>query len=642
MKTQSDKATKMPLKVLFTHRKQVILFFIALITVGCANNRGLLTRRDRIEKAFGYSKSSSFSKTVLFQGKHDTAKETERLHLEDLFGKSRNLIQILPISAEMQRLSWKTLYYLINETGKSGGFSKSDIKATIKWAEYLERNSNQLEELYDFPFKRQSVPDQNVTRYIKINDVLIPPGMASMWNHCEKVLLKQFPKWKPKLISGYHSPAYQSYLLSKSSGTLKNALFKTELPFYSRHQLDIPDISVDLIPLKENSAEKPWKQLHQICQEYGFLPSYPDHSHLQGELKFPGIKTLYDQVFASDLIKNTISRDYFEATKNTGFYLSPKGLRILFALSAQESTIQWNPKFNKEKKKLIKEKFLRVLSRIKGVFSGSVSNLLLSKNDQLQLASLTLDLERITDLDNDKVHEYDFYLWTRDVHEFIARLLIEHKQAAQFGQWFFELKSFQEQIEFEPQTFGLWQINVNHLRERIESFTQLRRVFPEIYLKVDGKWRVSRERLINALSGVPSSKLSHERTLELIIYTYLRPRYQNHMLGDNDDLDYFIAENMSGNMSTFRAAIQLELNNKIGSILICDGDLAFYYPYSTKINWFRNSKTYDELLRFIQKHQYYFKEPVNPERLIRQLCMADTWEELRDLELYKKIMGKKA
>ncbi len=115
----------------------------------------------------------------------------------------------------------------------------------------------------------------------------------------------------------------------------------------------------------------------------------------------------------------------------------------------------------------------------------------------------------------------------------------------------------------------------------------------------------------------------------------------NHFQGDKKDLSFFIAENMSGEMSTYRAAIQQELNKKIGSKLVEDGDLTFYLPYSTKINWSRRSKTHQTLLQFVHKHQYYFEPPVNPPKLLKELCRAGSLTQLEHLELYVKIMGKK-
>ncbi len=577
------------------------------------------------------------------KNKHPAAKEIkkEQTYLERLKLESSEIMKKLPVSDKMQRLSWKTLLYMVHKTGRDFGFSGSETDSALRWVLYMKEYSFRLGLLFDIPHTHHAVPKATMNSYIRLQNVLVTPGMASMWNHCVKNFQKQVPGWNAKLISAYRSPAYQLVLFSKTPGRLQDVITSTAPPYYSRHQLEIPDITVHITPEAGSSGPQPWQQFYDICQKYGFSQSFSDTPSLKGELMFPGIEHLYNDILEGELIPKKIGRDFLNAMHQTKFYPSPDGLRMIFALSAQESTIQWNPRLNIQKKQHLKEKYHSILSQIKGSFPEKMSSLILSKKHQQQLNLYSKELASITDLENIKVREYDFYLWSRKTYDLIRILLKEHQNIAKLGQWLFELESYKQQLEYEPQTFGLWQINANHLLERIESFPQLRRAFHELYQKKDGEWKVVREWLIDALSGLPTSRLSRAKTLELIIHTHLQPRYETHMLGEKDDLLYFAAENMSGEMSTFRAAVQQELNKKIGSHLICDGDLTFYYPYSTKINWSERSNTVNRLFQFIKKHQYYLKEPVIPQNLVNDLSMAKTWNELEKVELYKKIMGKK-
>ncbi len=322
----------------------------------------------------------------------------------------------------------------------------------------------------------------------------------------------------------------------------------------------------------------------------------------------------------------------------THFLPSPRALRIILALSDQESTIQWNPKLNKEKKQLLRARFHRILSKLKNSLPGSVSTIILAKEHKVKLEERINELNKITDPSNDKIREYDFYLWSRETNLFIHELVVEYKRALEVGQWFVDLGSFLNQLEKEPQTFGLWQINVNHLVEKVKTFHQLRRIFPEIYKQTTNGYIIDRDLLIKALSGRKDSPLSRRKTLELIILTHLKPRYRNHHQGDKMDLVYFVAENMAGEMSTYRASIQHELNLNLRAHLVTDGDLYYYLPHSTYSDWSKKSNTMKKLEAFVAKHHYYFRSPVNPKKLIKELCEADSWLELKDLELYQKII----
>ncbi|MCP4755961.1 MAG: DUF1615 family protein [Proteobacteria bacterium] len=531
---------------------------------------------------------------------------------------------------------------MILQTSSRRNNSPDTVRKALKWIESVKRDHPQLKSLYGLEYALQSEVDQKHERFIRLGSVLITPGMASMWDHCKRHFETQMPGWTVTISSGYRTPAYQLYLLSQVSGTLEEVLNRRIPPYFSRHYRKIPDITVRLTaPPLHADSRKAWDRLHRGCRKFGFARSYPGRSDFIGELTFLGIEQCYRPIFSNRLITEAIARDFYQAMRKTGFYPSPEGLRVLFALSAQESSIQWNPRLNKKKKRFLKNKFHNILNRIENSFGGAVSNLFLSEDVQKQKRHLIRNLERITNPANKKIREYDFYLWTRDAHRFLQNLLEKHRQITKLGEWMFELESIVNQLVYEPQTFGLWQININLLLERIESYPRLRRGFPELYRKVGGEWKVVRTWLIDALSGVPSSRLSRQRTMELIIRTYLQPRYRSHLQGEKDDLYYFIAENVAGEMSTFKAAVQQELNRILKTQLVLDGDLTFYFPYSTKIDWSKQSNSYKVLQRFIQKKYPYFQRPVDPQRLIRDLCIAETWDKLKESELYRRIMRKK-
>ena len=330
--------------------------------------------------------------------------------------------------------------------------------------------------------------------------------------------------------------------------------------------------------------------------------------------------------------------DFLKVMKETNFYPSPDGLRVLMALSEQESSLQWNPKLNEKKKALLKEKFNYVLSKTNGSIAATITQMIFPNNIKEQKRLFIRGLTQITDPGNEEVREYDFYQWSRKVHKFLQGMLEQHKHMTLFGQWMFDLKRVVNKVAFEPQTFGLWQVNVNHLLYRLEKHTQYRNEFPEIYYHDGDQWRVDRSRLVAALSGVEESKLDREKTLRLIIQTYLKPRYYAHIRGDMNDYLYFIAENLTGELATFKAALQRQLNKKMDGDLILDGDLAIYKPYSLEVDWSVQSNTQKLLIKYIDQYQSNFQQPVNKNQLIKSICSARSWDELQRSELYRLIM----
>lgn len=536
-------------------------------------------------------------------------------------------------------LSWTDLSRIIETNHHELPRISRYIHYLHAWFTFIRDEGERFRQLYNYPFQPVSLSGSNSTTYYIVDDVLLTPGLESMWNHCRKRFHYLFEDWQLLLRSGYESPAYLFYRFLKASPDPVEALEQRMPPFFSRHMLPIPDISIDLKHRGEHDRSKPWKELYDTCSEFGFAPSFPDREPYRGELGFRGIEEMYRDILDRSLVPRRFSSDFKKALLETGFFPSPRGLRMILALAAQESTIQWNPRLNVQKKQLLGKRFNRLLLNLKDSFPGTMTSLILEADHESSLEKLIRELQAITDPENEDVREYDFFLWSRRTFHFIKMLKKHYSNMAAIGQWFFDLEGTRKQLEFEPQTFGIWQVNVNHLFERMQTHTKLRRIFPEIYQRSGENWIINRIWLIEALSGRPEAKLNRVKTLKLIIYTYLKPRYENHHLGSEQDLTFFAAENMAGEMSTFRAAVQHELNNKMNAGLELDGDLTYYLPHSTRINWKTRSNSYRAMEQFISRHLYYFDEPVNRDLLIKQLCLATSYQELRESELYRKIMG---
>jgi len=587
--------------------------------------------------------SSQFKQEILYTAQNEPVEySVRRSVLEEMYHKSKRILRQLPITDLMQRVSWKHLKYLVKKTGKENKEPKYLVQLTLDWIDFTQHHSDQFIKLYELKYRKQKLPKADQLSFIRFDSVLLTPGMNSMLNHCKTSFGKQVSGWEISVVYGHHSPAYQTFLLGKLELPLRDSFHKIAPPGYSRHHLMIPDFTINMsLKNRSVSINKPWNRLIKICRPFGFTQSYPGRAGLEGEFKFPGIKILYGKILSHKLIKPRFAKGFLFAMEKAGFYPSPEALQILLALGAQESSLQWNPVLNKKKKRYLKSRFFKILSNIENSFSGVVTDLIISEQNEIRKRELIQSFKEITNPKNIKIKEYDFYLWTRQALSLLEGLLDDHENMTEFGQWLFELKNIVNQVIYEPQTFGLWQINVNYLKERIEAYPKLHRRFPALYEKKKGEWQVNRESLVDALCGVKASKISRRKTLELIIHTYLAPRYKNHFLGEKNDLLFFIAENMVGEMSTFKAAVQSELNRKMGSGLVIDGDLAFYFPYSTQINWERQSNSQKILTRFINANSTHFQQSVNSENLVKTLCTAQTWSVLRQSELYRLIMGKK-
>lgn len=589
------------------------------------------------------ARQTALSKTRKVEQRHNVESGVaERKNAESLFAKSHSLLAYLAGHVENHRLSWKELRQLVQNVVRGGRFSTPEYRNTLAWLDYLELKGDRLRHLFRLTYDRQTDDNTGSLVFLHQGNALLTPVQQSMWRHCKLNFQNRHADFQLQLVSGYHSSAYQVLVLSRASGELKKALKRTPLPGYSRHQKTVPDITVALLHKKAGAfpVQKMRENLLEVCRPFGFVRVKTQTGKTETELGFIGYDRLYHSILTNEIIPRRLKYNFLNAMERTGFYPSPDGMRVLMALSAQESSMSWNPRLNNRKKEALRKRFKRILGTLENSLGGRLTEFIFSDELNSEKKQLIKELERITDPANQKIREYDVYLWTREVAGFLQQLLRENRRLTQIGEWFYELEQLAEQIRYEPQTFGLWQINANHLSERIERHQQLHRRFPEIFTKEGDQWLVMRSRMIDVLSGRPDSVLDRQRGLELIIHTYLQPRYRSHLLGDRDDLTYFIVENVAGEMSTFRAAIQQKLNDSIGTSLELDGDLSYYQPYSTRINWEKTSNTQKAFRKFIEIRYAYFTRPVDPWKLVKKLCEAEDWAELQESELYRRIMRK--
>ncbi len=377
------------------------------------------------------------------------------------------------------------------------------------------------------------------------------------------------------------------------------------------------------------------------------LPNFPgevaDQEKKQNEFNFVSVEKLYAKTLhhENDRVR-TLAKKFLMAIKVTNFFPSPEGLEAIMAMGYQESSLLWDPKIYPHKKKKIKKKFQETWIRLDSEFINHDTGGLLCEELKAERKNLENELAVITDPKNKGITEYQYYLWTRKLHRFFNKVIKAKPGIVKIGKSYSNIDAMVNRIAHEPKTFGLWQINVNNLKERLELRSDLVNKFPRLYLNQDSQRVVDRDGLVACLSGTPNAPLSKQKTLELIIYAFIIPRYNNHLRGTPDDVCYFVGENLCGDFSSYRAPIQSMLNKKLNKNLVEDGDLSYSCPYSIQIDWSRESNTQKALKEFINTNKTYFSSPVQPDALVKALCEAVSWDQLQTLELYKVLMGKNA
>jgi len=577
--------------------------------------------------------------TVQIQKKipQTTAAERRRKQLESLFKDSHKLFQSIPLPTSAD-INWSTLTKLVNLYGAKNNYSKKNINNAHKIIRTLKQGRRNLKKSFHFKWNWQGlrVPDSSL--FIKRGPVLGSIELFSMWDHCSLELQNHsFPLYF-ELKSAWQSPAYQALLLLKSANTLRVAFEKIPPPFFSAHQKLLPAITIKVKPHK--NAKVNWKPFDQSCRQFGFVPTGTLSGRNQQEYLFIGVKKLYSKLLNSKRIPQELLDNLLDALYQGNFFPSVKGLETILALSEKESSFQWNPRVNRIKKKSLKKEFDSTIFDKKNGVSSYFVDLLLSKDLLKQKSDLIEDLEKITDIKNPHVTEFDIYLWSRKALDFIHGVMNRYDQSSKVGSFFFDLNTRLKHLEYEPQTFGLWQSNVNNLLQLLQQKKTKAKKYPEIF----NKGKIDRHQLVRALSGLPDS-MSHKKTLSLLFETTIKPAYYNHLQGEEDDLNYFASENLVGKMATYRATIQKKLNEFLKTNLTIDGDLAHYYPYSLQINWDRRSNSQLALYKFIFKNKETLLKGLDSsqlgeeaDQLIREICQASTKEELFRSKLYRAIM----
>ncbi|MDH5560282.1 MAG: DUF1615 family protein [Deltaproteobacteria bacterium] len=561
----------------------------------------------------------------------------EKKQLESDYRLSREFFEAILMKSGAN-LSWEELELFVSRDAKEKRYQENEVQAAKRWLRFFKLHADRIKVYYDLPYKFIGGDIPDVSKLVFVDGQLITKPMASMWRHCKVYFNRNHPDWYPKLLAGYQTPAYQFLALSQERGSLSEIFSANAPPFYNRHQKSIPDITVQLAFRGVINEPEPTEEFQEICSGFGFELSYPSDPLLSREYTFPELKALYRDALLNPVVPLDLALDFYNALIETEFFPSPEGLRVIFALSEQESSLRWDPWLTETKKKLIRDEYYPLVVSVNEGLTGTISSWFFPKKLSRGSEELMGGLRQLIDSKKYGATEYDFYLWCQKAYKFLKEITSEYSNLTKLGQWAFDFESKMEQLAYEPQTFGLFQVNVNHLIEKMQEGEPIRRLFPKLYHRQNGKWKVRRKELISSLSGNADSVLDRQQTLELVIRTLIEPRYENHLLGSDKDLHYFASENLAGEFSTFRAALQNQLNLKMNSSLVLDGDLIYYKAYSTKRDPLRQSETQKTLYRFIEMNKKRFRKSPPPGFLIKKLVEANRFQQLMASKLYRQIM----
>ena len=592
-----------------------IVFSLSLLFSGCETSRA---------PSSSFRSKSSRPRVVV------TSKiKAERAWLEKVYLESNELLVSLKSGAS-HRLTWNQLRRRLSSRRTRQAFSRKVIQSAGLVIEFFEKRANRLISLYNVSFKWRGTALPSSKRFIKRGNSYLPPEEFSMWRHCEIYVEKANPGLDLELVSAYQSPAYQLIAFAETSRHLRKALTLESPPYFSGHQSASPYISIRI--RKKLSGRSLWSGINRECGKYGFSPVYSTRNQTERHYRFIGIKRLYKGILGSERLPPHFANLFLMAMYRTGFFPSPRGLRVIFALSEKESGIRWDPPIGKKKKRVLRRRFNRFLARTKKGVTGMLVKALLSHKQLLEKKRLASRLQKLT-TPRAITTEYDIYLWSQRAYRFYLGVIKRHNRMVGVGKWFLDFNALGGKLNYEPQSFGLWQINVNHLVEKLNHDSRFRKKYAPLF---SGRV-VNRHRLVSALSGY-ENRLPRVKTLSLIIEAVLYPRYKNHLNGSEYDLMFFAAENLTGELSTYRAAIQKELNRRLNARQTQDGDLSIFFPYSTRINWNKRSNTQKSLLHLMDRHKRRFSSYRQRKREMKILCQASSKTELLASELYRFLM----
>ncbi|MBT4288408.1 MAG: DUF1615 family protein [Deltaproteobacteria bacterium] len=553
--------------------------------------------------------------------------------LEAQFQKANRLMKSLPGDLK-HTITWKELHNTINYHKNKNSYSKTEAAAAHKLLYYFQNSSKKLKTLYTFKyFQWQGTTLPKSNQFKKSGNIYAPVSSLSMWYHCKTNVKFQYPSIKMKLVAAYQSPAFQAIKLFKAGKTLSTAIRNEAPPYYSRHQLSYPDFTIRILNKNVQSVAK---IITNICKPFGYSLIRGPYQKNILDFKSTNLNTEFEQILTNKRIPVRLKSNMFKTLQQLQFYPSSKGLSVIMAMAEKESGLNWNPKIGKQKKQTLRKRFDKYFSKSKTGFLGYLTQIMLSKTQKSEQKRLATQLYALTNPKNNQTTEFDIYRWSREALFFFQGVLQKYKNVTTLGKVFVDIGSIERKLKYEPQTFGLWQLNINHFIEQLEG----KQYFRKRYAKVFKGKHVNRDALVKSLSGF-GSPLSRLQTLEMIFKVRLIPRYFTHLNGSNLDLLFFAAENLAGEFSTYRAATQKEINRKLKTNLSLDGDLAIYYPYSTKINWQKQSNSQKALLKYIQTIRGTLKTRQSNTRLLMDICLAETKTKLFQSLVYKALFSKK-
>ena len=563
------------------------------------------------------------------------AKAKEKKYLNRIFAQSKPLLRRLPVKSNAL-ISFSQLKSLAQKTAKKNRSLRWRLKPTLEWLGYIQHRSNRLKNLFDFPYLWQAALEPVSFRYVRMGGARVTDFQASMFRHCDSHFYRQ-RGIHLKLTSGFRSPAYQLYMTGFMRGSLEQIFEKAAPPFYSRHQKPEPDLSIGIQAqgLSKIQEERQLSQINGLCRGFGLESTFPGQVALRHEFSATPQGEYYQAFAWSNSLPEGFWPDLYQGMEISHFYPSRSGLKVILAMAGKESSWQWNPGLAKTKKKLIRKTFLEALKHLEEGAGQKLAGMLMDRSKQKQLRALKKELLQLTSLGNRGVTEYDFYQWSRKFYGFMLGMERQFKGFAKLGGLVWDYKARLDKIRFEPQTFGLWQNNVNHLVEILQADRKWR----QQYGKVFKKGKVQRHGLVQALSGLDSAPLGRPQTLGLILQAWTAPHYWGHLRGERDDWAYYASENLAGKLSTYKAAFQGELNRRTKGKLTADGDLNHSLPYSLQPDWNRLSNSQRVMISYMRGHGLPRK---SQESWMRELIRAQDAKALLGSRLYKKVMGKKA
>jgi hypothetical protein len=549
--------------------------------------------------------------------------------LNEMFQTANNLMRSLPDNLK-HNISWEELHNTINHHRSKNNFLKSEAAAAHKILYYFQKSASKLKELYSFKYYQwQGMRLPKSGQFKKSGKIYAPISSLSMWYHCKTYISYQYPSIKMKLIAGYQSPAFQAVKLFKIGRTLATAFKSEPPPYYSRHQLSYPDVSV---LISNKNVEIVAKIISKTCKPFGYTLIRGPYQKNKIDFKSGNLNAQFSQLLTNKRITPRFKANIIKTLQQLQFYPSPKGLSTIIAMAEKESGLNWNPKIGNRKKQELRKRFDKYFLESNSGIWGYLTKIMLSKEQIYQQQELAAQLYHLTDSKNNQTTEYDIYRWSRSALLFFQGILSKYKNVTSLGKVFMDIGSIKRKLQHEPQTFGLWQLNINHFIEKLQRNQFYRKQYAALF---KGKY-VDRDALVKSLSGF-GTPLGRVQTLEMIFKLQLIPRYFTHLNGSNLDLLFFSAENLAGEFSTYRAAVQKEINRILKTNLTLDGDLAIYYPYSTKVNWKKQSNSQKAILNYIQKIRGKIKTQQSNTRLLMDICLAETKANLYQSLVYKEL-----